>query len=63
MVSSTGLVTTKTASRLWLIPQLQAESRSGAEGISHKEAAVMVVRPGCEGVQTSNKAGIIDFTS
>lgn len=65
MVSSIGLVTTKTASKLWLIPQLQAELRLGAEGISHKEAAVMLLSQGlaCKRVQTSNKAGITDFTS
>lgn len=65
MVSSTGLVTTKTASKLWLTPQLQVELRLGAEGISHKEAAVMWLSHwlASKGVQISNKAGITGYTS
>ena len=60
MVSSTGLVTAKTTSKLWLIPQLQAELRLGAEEISHKEAADTLLshRLVSQRVQTSNKAGI-----
>ena len=65
MVSSTGLVTTKTASKLWLILRILAELRLGAEGISHKEAAVTLLRHKLakERVQRSNKAGMIDCTS
>lgn len=64
-MSSTGLVTTKTASKLWLIPHILAELRLGAEEISHKEAAVTLLSHWLanERVQRSNKAGMIDCTS
>lgn len=59
MVSSTDLVTTRTAFRLWLTIH-RVKLYSAPEGISHKEEATMLLsrQLASNGVQTGPKAGV-----